>query len=264
MILDLHTHTSHSFDGFTTQAELIFACKSRGINAVAITEHDQVCKLDPLEFDKHGIHLIPGCEYTTSEGAHIIGLFTDISLPVGSDRHLIFSKLEELGCVVIMPHPFKPGSGYLSIYGVDETIKKFDLIERVNGGWRASEFISQIQDISKAFSIPMIGSSDSHQSAQVGLCVTKLKPSNISQKSLQIKLKNLKQEDIEILIDHSILISHGRKVRKFQKHMYYQRFLTFIPMKVRRIIKKVRYKLRNDRFIFPAKFEEISPWSKEW
>lgn len=264
MILDLHTHTSHSYDGFTTQAELIFACQSRGINVVAITEHDKVCKLDPSEFDRHGIHLIPGCEYTTSEGAHIIGLFTDMSLPSGSDRHLIFSSLEEAGSLIIMPHPFKPGSGYLSVYGIDETIEKFDLMERVNGGWKASEFIPQIQDISKKFSIPMIGSSDSHKSCQVGLCVVKLKLSNISKNSLKAFLKNMKQEDITIMIDRSILASHGRKIREYQKTSLYQMLLAFIPMRVRRMIKQVRYKLSKDRVLFPAEFEEISPWSDEW
>lgn len=264
MILDLHTHSSHSFDGFTTQEELILACKSRGINAIAITEHDEVCKLDPSEFNKRGIHLIPGCEYTTSEGAHIIGLFTDISLPIGSDRHLIFSTLEQAESLVIMPHPFKPGSGYLSVYGVDETIKKFDLMERVNGGWKASEFISQIQDISKKFSIPMIGSSDSHKSCQVGLCVVKLDLSNMSKNSLKVNLKNIKQEDITILVDRSILRSHGRNVREYQKSTLYQKLLIFIPMRVRRIIKQVRYKFSKDRFLFPAEFEEISPWGNEW
>jgi predicted metal-dependent phosphoesterase TrpH len=264
MILDLHTHTNHSFDGFTTQEELIYACHIRGINAIAITEHDEVCRLDSSEFDRHGIHLIPGCEYTTSEGAHIIGLFTNISLPTGSDRHLIFSSLEEAGSLVIMPHPFKPGSGYLSVYGLDETIEKFDLIERVNGGWKASEYISEIQDISEKFSIPMIGSSDSHRSSQVGLCVIKLKLSNVSKNSLQTNLKNIKQDDIAILIDRSILIKYGRKIRKFQKSTLYQRLLTFIPMRIRRIIKQTLYKLSKDRFLFPAEFEEISPWGKEW
>lgn len=264
MILDLHTHTNHSFDGFTTQAELIFACQSRGINAIAITEHDQLCKLDPFEFERNGIHLIPGCEYTTSEGAHIIGLFTDISLPIGSDRHLIFSSLEEAESLVIMPHPFKPGSGYLSIYGIDETIKKFDLMERVNGGWKASEFASQIQDISKKYSIPMIGSSDSHKSCQVGLCVVRLDLPNISKNSLKVSLKNLKQEDITILVDHSILISHGRKVRGYQKSALYQRFLNLIPMRARRIIKQVQYRFSKDRLLFPAEFKEISPWGNEW
>lgn len=265
MIVDLHTHTLHSFDGFTTQSELIRACLSRGIGAIAITEHDELCRLDSSEFEKHGINLIPGCEYTTREGAHIIGLFTNVSLPVGSERHIIFSSLEEVGALIFMPHPFKQGSGYLNIYGIDETIEKFDLIERVNGGWKSSKYIPKIQEISRKFSIPMIGCSDSHKACQVGLCVIQLSLGNYSLKnSLKDHIKKIKQEDIKILVDRSILKSHGRKHRRIQKNTIYQKLLTLIPFSIRRMLKRVHYMIGNERYALPAVFEEISPWSEEW
>ena len=60
MLIDLHSHTIASYDGFTSESEMIEACLTRGINAIAITEHDKVSNLSPKKFLESNIELISG------------------------------------------------------------------------------------------------------------------------------------------------------------------------------------------------------------
>ena len=53
MLVDLHNHSSYSYDGFSSEKEIINACKIRKINAIAITEHDEICKLNYETFKKN-------------------------------------------------------------------------------------------------------------------------------------------------------------------------------------------------------------------
>lgn len=88
---DLHTHTTVS-DGKDTYEELLLAAKNRGLNVVAITDHDKVPlnviivngrEISPVEYAKSlGVKLIPGIEYscdTQIEDVHIVGLGCDFS-----------------------------------------------------------------------------------------------------------------------------------------------------------------------------------------
>src|ERR1035437_9760956 len=117
MIIDLHNHTRASHDGFTSSSQLLRACVVRAINMVAVTEHDLACIVDPRPFEAHGIVLIPGCEYTTEAGAHVIGLFVTDPLPEGSTRQEIIKHIQSSDGLIVMSHPFNPGSGYLEIHG---------------------------------------------------------------------------------------------------------------------------------------------------
>ena len=87
MLVDLHNHTYKSHDGFSTDKQIISACKKKGINAIAITEHDVPCRSNSKLYKENDIELIKGCEFTTNNGAHIIGLFI-------SDRNLLDNSRE--------------------------------------------------------------------------------------------------------------------------------------------------------------------------
>lgn len=62
---DLHTHTTAS-DGFLTPAELVKRAKKKGLETLAITDHDSIKGfLEGKETaDEVGIELIPGVEFT--------------------------------------------------------------------------------------------------------------------------------------------------------------------------------------------------------
>lgn len=76
MIADLHTHSTAS-DGQYTPAELVDLAKARGIQVLALTDHDTVDGLgEAMEAGKRlGIHVLRGVELGAAEysGLHILG-----------------------------------------------------------------------------------------------------------------------------------------------------------------------------------------------
>lgn len=255
MLFDLHNHTKNSHDGFSTDMQIIAACKKKGINAIAITEHDIPCLSKSELYNSNNIELIKGCEFTTDNGAHIIGIFITDKILLDDSREGIIKHIRSEDGIVIMPHPWKKDSGYMTKYPEDDFLHNFDFVEMINGGWNSKEFEDDILSIAKKFNIKMISSSDSHKCAHVGLCATRinnLKDFSIGEAKEILTLSE--QDDIELLIDFSSLKSNGRKTLQVQKTQTYQFFLKFIPILLRRYIKLASYYFSNDKFSSEADY----------
>ena len=83
--VDLHLHTTAS-DGVMTPSEIVNMQKSKGLQAIAITDHDTIEGLEEglLEGEKIGFEVIPGVEISAehSPGSmHLLGYFLDIHHP---------------------------------------------------------------------------------------------------------------------------------------------------------------------------------------
>ena len=80
MIFDLHSHTTLS-DGQLTPRELILRAVEKGVDALAITDHDTLDAYREVPLIQDNIKLIPGIELSTqwqSTGIHILGLNVDL------------------------------------------------------------------------------------------------------------------------------------------------------------------------------------------
>ena len=265
MLLDLHVHTRRSMDGFSSLKEVFLAARKRGIKFIAITEHDHAYQPNKvLEREFPDVCIIPGCEFTTNKGAHIIGLFVDHALPKGSTREMIFAHVHSLGGLLVMPHPYKPESGYMTIYDDDNSVKNFDFIEIVNGGWRTGHFASQIIDLAKEHNLKMIASSDAHKANQIGLCTTKVADNAINLIECKAILSSITQANISLMIDTDLTLGKGRRVRWFQKLFLYQSALKIIPFYLRQKIKRFGYRISSNRTAFAVNFKTINvddlPW----
>ncbi|WP_149453636.1 PHP domain-containing protein [Pasteuria penetrans] len=78
---DFHVHTQAS-DGCLKPAEVVQRASSRGLDGIAITDHDTLSGIPEAEREgrKCDVRVIPGVEISTSwkkEDIHIIGLFID-------------------------------------------------------------------------------------------------------------------------------------------------------------------------------------------
>jgi len=84
--VDLHVHSCRS-DGTMTPHELVDYAIEKGLEAVALTDHDTVDGLDEMiaYAKEKPIEIIPGIEYSTEynhRDVHIVGLFIDYKAPV--------------------------------------------------------------------------------------------------------------------------------------------------------------------------------------
>jgi len=90
MHIDLHTHTLAS-DGKLTASELIQRAVTRGVEMLAITDHDTVAAYQEIRRTPAGLTLIPGIEFSTAwdnTGVHVIGLNVNLkSAALGEGVH---------------------------------------------------------------------------------------------------------------------------------------------------------------------------------
>lgn len=92
--IDLHTHSTVS-DGTYTPAELVWYAKEKGLQVIALTDHDSIDGIAEAEAvgRKVGVEVIPGVELSTEfpEGAmHLLGLFVDRTAPSLLRRLAVF------------------------------------------------------------------------------------------------------------------------------------------------------------------------------
>lgn len=125
--IDLHLHTTAS-DGVMSPSEIVRYAKAKGLQAIAITDHDTIEGLEEgmLEGEKIAFEVIPGIEIsaTHSPGTmHLLGFFVDIHHPhlnerlkylqkARSERNpKIIDKLNQLGIDITYEEVLKASGG---------------------------------------------------------------------------------------------------------------------------------------------------------
>lgn len=165
--IDLHVHTHYSYDSLITPKELVFYAKKRGLDGVAVTDHD---RLDgALKIAKETDFLIvPGMEISSLDG-HVIGLNLREPIPsrLGVDETV--DKIHELGGIAIACHPitfFKESlEGYMN--------SKFDAVEVINSSAFPFNYsVRHGQKIASRLGIARVAGSDAHYGPEIGYAYT--------------------------------------------------------------------------------------------
>src|SRR5260370_28755591 len=98
--LDLHVHTNRSSDAFTSPKQLANICRDRGLDGLAINDHN-VLSVDSSE----ELVILPGIEISTRDG-HIVGLGLSESVPRGLSADDTIQRINDLHGISIVPHPY--------------------------------------------------------------------------------------------------------------------------------------------------------------
>jgi predicted metal-dependent phosphoesterase TrpH len=167
--LDLHVHTKRSYDGFTTLEEAISAAKMRGLDGLAITDHDVTpLQLDSVDNDR-GVTLIPGAEVSTKDG-HVVALGISRPVRAGLPVDEAVDAIHDLNGVAIAAHPFS------LLHGLGWNPKKAaqtDAIEVINANsYLFSYQTGHSRRLAQALRKPMTAGSDSHIPKTIGNAYT--------------------------------------------------------------------------------------------
>jgi predicted metal-dependent phosphoesterase TrpH len=104
--IDLHCHTSASFDSLADPAKVVRAAASRGLTHVIVTDHDRIDgALLARDTAPAGMTIIVGEEIKTAEG-DLIGAFLESAVPPGMSAAETVAAVREQGGLVGIPHPF--------------------------------------------------------------------------------------------------------------------------------------------------------------
>lgn len=172
-VLDLHSHTSASFDSLSDPIAHTRAAASRGVTHLAITDHDRVDgALRARDARVPGIEIIVGSEVRTQAG-DMIALFVERPLPVGLPPEEAAAAIREQGGLVGIPHPFDTWRGSLL---VDDRylllLTQVDFIEGWNARLLAPGGNQRAAELAAAHGIPSVASSDAHSIMEVGVAAT--------------------------------------------------------------------------------------------
>jgi predicted metal-dependent phosphoesterase TrpH len=168
--LDLHIHSQYSEDGMGTPIEIIKNLQKKGLNGMALTDHNTVeGGLKALKVAPKDFIVITGVEISTKDG-HIIGLDVKENIPRGLSAEETIDKIIDLGGTPIVPHLFRNMSGVKK-----EKLKKFhnklSAIEVFNACSLPKTNLKTAK-VAKQYNLGGTGGSDSHDPAYVGYAYT--------------------------------------------------------------------------------------------
>ena len=105
MKIDLHIHTRHSICSNLDPKRIAGYAKLKGIDGIAITDHDSMNGCKKVQESAPDLLVIPGVEITTASG-ELIALFVREPIRPGLSLRETTNRIHEAGGLVIVPHPF--------------------------------------------------------------------------------------------------------------------------------------------------------------
>jgi hypothetical protein len=160
----LHIHTHYSRDSTITPKELVTFAKKRGLDAVAVTDHDTIKGALKMSMYR-GFLVIPGIEVTTKDG-HVLGLDVHERIQSMLDVYATIQKIHEVGGIAIAAHPTALYRGKLR----NHITREFDAVEVINASSIPFSFSNRInRKLAEAFNLPQTGGSDAHYAPEIGM-----------------------------------------------------------------------------------------------
>ncbi|MCE4625407.1 MAG: PHP domain-containing protein [Desulfurococcales archaeon] len=130
MRIELHTHTTAS-DGALTPIDLIKLAKKKGLDGVAVTDHDTFRGADlalrAARMQEHAPLVIPGAEMRTEYG-DVLVLCPQPEPGAPKELAELRDWADDRGCILVAAHPFHPGRHSL-MSSLKTKLEYFDAIE---------------------------------------------------------------------------------------------------------------------------------------
>ena len=180
--IDLHVHTGCSYDSFMKVETIVKQAKRKGLDGVAITDHDAFGCARAAMDGGYGISIIPGQEIKTQYG-DLLGLF--LSRKVASKDFLpAVQEIKAQQGIVVLPHPFKGNRMRLP----EDMLEHVDAIEAINS--RNSEEQNQRAfKLAEEKGLPVVAGSDAHSYFEIGNAYTVVEGENLEDMKKSILAK---------------------------------------------------------------------------
>jgi predicted metal-dependent phosphoesterase TrpH len=164
---DLHCHTTFSPDAPLTIKSLVKMAKKRGLDGVAITNHNRVYQ-GPLNID--GIDIIPGSEIDAKGGAHLLAYFIGNKIERNKDFYKTIKDVQQQGGIAVWAHPLRK-EGVLK-----ENKDVFGVIDGLESGnaMDLKSHYKRVKMICENENLLQTAGSDAHVEGQVGTAVIKV------------------------------------------------------------------------------------------
>jgi hypothetical protein len=182
--VDLHCHTSASFDSLASPPAVAAAAARRGITHLAITDHDRIeGALEARDAAPPGLMVLIGEEIRTRDG-DLIAVFLERAVPPGLSAVETIAAVREQGGLVGIPHPFDRFRGSLSRGSrsrgqapadLEALAASVDWVETWNARLMFGDGNARAAELAIAAGVPGVAVSDAHTTLEVGVAYSVLR-----------------------------------------------------------------------------------------
>lgn len=174
--IDLHCHTSASFDSLASPRAVVAAAARRGLTHLAITDHDTIDgALAARDAAPAGLTVLVGEEIRTRDG-DLIAVFLSQAVPHGLSAAESIAAIREQGGLVGIPHPFDRFRGSISkgeaLRNLEALAATVDWVETWNARLVVGDGNARAADLAAAAGVPGVAVSDAHTTLEVGVAST--------------------------------------------------------------------------------------------
>lgn len=213
--VELHCHTHLSLCSNLEPQDIVITCQQKGINAIAITDHNTITAAEELEKKApKDLTIIVGEEITTRQG-EIIGYFLKKTIPRNMSLADTINAIREQNGLIAVPHPTDQLRRHaVGRKNIRPWLRQVDIIEIFNSRNLLWWNNTQAQKLAHEFQLTSSVASDAHFKREIGRSLNIMKP----WKNQQEFLENLKQASFQT--QHSWLDVHLSTAwtRKWKKH----------------------------------------------
>ena len=166
MKYDLHIHSKYSYDGILNPEKIIKIAAKRGLNGIAITDHNTIKGgLKAKKNENQNLKIIIGSEISTERG-EIIGLFLEEEIK-SKDVQEAISQIRDQNGIIIIPHPFDE-LRHSAFHPTEEDAKFIDCIEGFNSRCVFQKYNENAIGFAKKHNLLITAGSDAHFSNEIG------------------------------------------------------------------------------------------------
>jgi predicted metal-dependent phosphoesterase TrpH len=167
MKVDFHIHTCYSKDSLTSLKAVVETCRKRGLDKVAITDHNTIAGALALREMAPDL-VIVGEEIKTNVG-EIIAYFLEEEVPKGLRLQEAIARVREQGGVVGVPHPLdrlrREAMGLTHLLTI---VGQVDLLEVFNARTVFASDNCRARDVARERGLLATAGSDAHIAWEIG------------------------------------------------------------------------------------------------
>lgn len=163
--MDLHIHSRFSYDSVLSPSAIARYASKRGMDALAITDHNSFEGVPAVEDIVTDSILVPGMEIRTREHDDILALFIDEPIYARNMEDVVV-EIHNQGGLAVLPHPYRKLEPI-----PDWLLETVDGIEGLNARSKPGDN-ERARQLGLEFGLPKLGGSDAHTRWEIGRAYT--------------------------------------------------------------------------------------------
>lgn len=177
MKVDLHVHTCYSRDSLTSLETVIETCQRRGLDKVAITDHNTIA--GALALREMAPELVVVGEEIKTPAGELIAYFLEEEIPRGLSLQETIVRIRAQGGVVGVPHPLdRLRREAMRRANLMEIIDQVDALEAFNARTTFPADNRRAGKLARRRGLLVTAGSDAHAACEIGQAYLEMRPFN--------------------------------------------------------------------------------------